>query len=145
MAVYNWSNVVVQFDNSSGVQQDMSQYISEINGFKVNAPVVDVTPLGSSAAGWQKNLFGGLLSVDEITITGYYDTQATTGPDAIFNDPGCKNTSAGTRTLKVTWGGTYTTSVETIITGYDRNPSKGAPTMFTVTLAATGAVTEAIV
>jgi len=142
VAQYNWSNIKVEFDNSSGTLVDMSQYITSINGVKINAPTVDVTPLGSSAGGWQKNLFGGLLQMDEITIEGFYDDTASTGPDAIFKDLGCVATSGGTRTLKVTWGGTKYTQVETIITGYDRTPSKGQPTMFTVTLTATGAVTE---
>ena len=75
--------------------------------------------------------------VDDIELTGFYDDTATTGPDAVFNAPG------ETRTLKITWGGTKTSSVETIIAGYQRQAAVKESTKYTVTLKPTGAVTEA--
>ena len=145
-APYFWSNTNVKFDKSDGATQvDITQYVTAINGFHLNAPTVDVTPAGQT---WIRQLFGGILSGDTFTITGVYDDTATTGPDALFNDPGCINTTATgsplnkTRTLLLTYGGTKTSQVETIITAYNRDPVKGQPTMYSVDLTPTGAVTE---
>ncbi len=52
------------------------------------------------------------------------------------------NALGATRTLKITWGSTKTTSVETIIVGYDRIAQVGKLTEYEVTLRPTGAVTE---
>jgi hypothetical protein len=139
MAKYTWDDLAISFDNNSGTPVDISAYVTAINGFKRNAPTVELTPAG---AGDAVHLFGGLLTCDEVQITGPYDDAATTGPDALFIDLGCKSTSGGTRTLKLTYGSTKYSSVEVIITGYDRNPVKGNPNMYTVTLQPTGNVTE---
>jgi len=144
VATYNWSNLKVQFDNSSGTLLDMSAYVTAFGGIKFAAPTQDVTPAGSSVAAnaWVKNIFAGIFNGADIQIDGVYDDTASTGPDVIFNDLGCKATAGGTRTLTVTYGGSKTTTIETIITAYDRNIVKGQPTTYTVTLTPTGAPTE---
>jgi hypothetical protein len=134
LATYGFPNLKVEFDLIGGTLTDMTAYTTSIGGVKINAPVQDVTPAGVT---WTKQLFGGIFGADEITIEGVYDDTATTGPDVVYNVPGA------TRTLKVTYGASKSTSVETIITGYDRQPAKGQPTMYTVTLTPTGTVTEA--
>lgn len=129
MATYNWSNLKIEFDDNGGVLKDVSEYVLAFNGVKLKGETQDVTP-----AGWQyvKKLFAGLKSADSVTIDLIYDDTATTGPDAIFNDIG------STRSLKVTWGGTKTTTTEWIITGYDRLPKKGEVTQSQATLEFTG-------
>jgi hypothetical protein len=145
LATYTWANVKFEIDDSSGSSHDISQYVTTCNGIHFQAPTVDVTPAGAgvAAAAWVKQLFGGIFNGQDITLTGVFDDTATTGPDALFKDLGCIATSAGTRTFKVTYGGTKSTAIETIITGYDRDPVKGQPTMYTATLSTTGAPTEA--
>ena len=113
----------------------MSQYVQEIGGIEIEALTEDSGGFGDS---WEEVLATGLKKVGGLTIKGIYDDTATTGPNVIWNAAG--NTTS--RTLKVTWGGSKTTSVETIITKYVRAPQRGALTKFEVTLAATGAVTE---
>jgi len=53
------------------------------------------------------------------------------------------NAIGATRTLKVTWGGTKTTSAEAIIVSYERIAKVKESTKYTVTLKPTGAITEA--
>lgn len=133
MAKYTAANVVVEFDETGGSLTDMSQYVQEINGIDIEMTLEESHTFGDS---WVENLSAGLKKVAPVTLTGMYDDTATTGPDVIFNALGA------TRTLKITWGGTKTTSVETIIQKYSRKPARGTLTKFEVTLQPTGAVTE---
>ncbi len=139
MARYNSVDFKIEFDNSSGVLQDMSVYITDAGPMEKDTKPQEITPFGAADETFDGT---GVGSVKSITLKGDYDDTATTGPDAIFNDVGCKNTTGGTRTLKYTYGSTKTTSVETIITGYKRVPGVKKLTGLEVTLQPTGAVTE---
>lgn len=134
MAKYGSDDLKVEFDNSGGTLVDMSAHVIEINGFSKQAVLEESTPFG---ADWEASLFSGVKLVDDVELTGFYDDTAATGPDAIFNSLG------DTRTLKLTWGSTKSSSVEAIIAQYDRNPAVKESTKYTVTLKPTGAVTEA--
>jgi hypothetical protein len=125
----------VEFDNAGGTLVDMSAYVTEISTVDKEALEEDVTYIG---AGTEQHAAVGISRAAEITLSGPYDDTATTGPDAIFNAVG--NTT--TRTLKITWGGTKTTSVETVIKSYKRVAKKGALTGYEVVLVPTGTVTE---
>lgn len=140
MTNYTFANLKVEFDDSAGAVQDMTDYVLTINGVNVKAETQDVTPAGTE---YMRKLYAGLLSMDEIVLGLMYDDTATVGPDAIFNDVGCRATAGGTRTLKATYGGTKSTSVETIIKQYPRKPAKGQVTLAEVTLEPTGTITEA--
>ena len=139
MAKYGGKDLKIEFDNAAGSLVDMSQYITELGGIKINAALEDSHAFGDA---WGEKLFSFLRSMDDITGRGFYDDTASTGPDVIFNDVGNTGTT-GTRTLKVTWGGTKTTSVETWIMSYSRIGTRGALTQFEFTLSLTGAPTEA--
>jgi hypothetical protein len=134
MPKYGPDEVVVEFDNSAGTLQDMTQYVYAINGVKINAQTQETTPFGAS---WVAKAFVGVKSGDDITVEGFYDDTAVTGPHAIFNDVGA------TRTFKVTWGNSKYTSMETIIKEYSREPVKGELTKYTVTLEVDGQITDA--
>lgn len=135
MATYSSKDLVIEFDNSGGTLQNMSQYVREINGVDVNAILQESHSFGDA---WFEFLATGLKKMEKVTLKGFYDDTATTGPDAIFNAPG--NTT--TRTLKLTWGGTKTTAVETIIESYRRIPTLNNITVFETVVQPTGAVTE---
>ncbi len=135
MTRYGFPALKVEFDNSSDALQDMSQYIMDTPpSWDREALIEEITAAGDSDEAHAKV---GLNKVAPITMGGAFDDQATTGPDAIFNAIG------DTRSLKVTWGGTKTSEVETIITNYVRSAARGELTKFVVTLQPTGAVTEA--
>jgi len=140
MANATWADLTVEFDNAAGTLQNISNNVLTINGINIKAEVQDVTGAG---LGYVKKLFAGLLSAEQVTLGLLYDDAVAPASDALFNDPGCKNTTAGTRTLKVTWRGAKATSVETIITSYSRQPKKGELTMCEVTLDPTGTIGEA--
>jgi len=135
MAKYGFTAGKVEFDNSGGTLVDLSQYVTGDVQIEIEAPLEDITPVGATAESWVPI---GLKRGGTVTLSGVYDDTATTGPDAILNAVG--NTT--TRTLKITWGGTKTTSIETIIQKYTRKASKGKMTAFEAVLQTTGAVTE---
>ena len=136
MARYGYGALKIEFDNASDALQDMSQYIMDTPpSFEREALIEEITAAGDSD---EAHAAVGVSKVAPITMGGAYDDTVTTGPDVIFNAIG--NTT--TRTLKVTWGSTKTSSVECIITNYVRTPGRGELTKFTVTLQPTGAVTE---
>ena len=135
MAKYGFGDLKIEFDNASDSLVDMSAYITTINGFSIEAVMQEITAAGNADEAWAAV---GVNKVSPVTLGGFYDDQATTGPDAIFNAIG--NTTS--RTLKFTWGGTKTSSVENVIKRYDRKPTRGELIAFEVELQPTGAVTE---
>ncbi len=138
MAKYGSNSLVIEFDNAGGTPVDMSQYILEVNGMSVESMMEESHTFGDS---WREHLPTGLRQVGDLEWKGFFDDTATSGPDAIFNAP-ATGPSTTSRTAKYTWGGTKTSSVETFIARYDRNPVRGQLTKFTVQLKTTGAVTE---
>lgn len=138
MAKYGSKDLVIKVDNSAGTLVDLTQYIDTINEVNVGARLQDATTFGDQ---WVEQIFTGLREAQPVTIEGFYDDTATSGPDAVLYGGGAA--LGQVRTLEITWGGTKTTTVETVITNYVRRATRGELTRFTCTLTPTGAVTEA--
>lgn len=134
MAKYGFNNLVVEFDNSGGALVDISQHVLEINGINVEAVTEESHTAGDS---WVEKLFTGLKKGDDVTIKGFLDDTAATGPHALFNAVG----NAVSRSLKITYGGAVIDTVETIIKKYSKPPARGTLTKYEVVLELTGAVT----
>ena len=139
MAKYGAANTKVEFDLVGGTLQDMSPYVTSINGVDIEAITEESTPFTQA---WAQALATGNFKMADVELEGYYDDTATTGPDVVFNVL-ASGPAAVTRTLKVTYGSTKCTSVETLIVKYVRAPARNSITKFKVTLRPTGAVTEA--
>jgi len=135
MAKYGSDDLKIEVDNSGGTLVDMSAHITEINEFKLEHVIEESTVFG---AAWETSLASGVTMSDDVELSGFYDDTATTGPDVIFGGG-----LGATRTLKITWGGTKTSSVEAIISGYERVAKVKESTKYKATLKPTGAVTEA--
>lgn len=134
MARYGSKDLKIEVDNSGGTPVDISAYVTTVGGFTVEAILEDSTVF---SAIWATQAATGNKQVPDVTLTGFYDDTASTGPNALF-----AGAEGDTRTLKFTWGGTKTSSVEAIIKSYARNPQVKTLTKFTVVLTPTGAVTE---
>lgn len=135
MANYSSKDIVIEVDNTSGGSlQNMSQYTREINGVKIAAILQESHSFGDT---WFETLSTGIKKMEDITVRGFYDDTATTGPNASYISIG------ETRTFKVTWGSTKTTSVETVILSYERLAKVGELTMYEAIFRPTGTVTEA--
>ena len=132
MAKYGSPDLTIEVDNSGGTLVDISQYVDTINEFNVEAMLQEGTAFGES---WVKQLYTGMRQAQPVTLEGFFDDTATTGPDVILNDIGSE------RSLKITWGSTNTDTVETIITNYAKLPTQGELTRYRCVLTPTGAVT----
>lgn len=133
MAKYGPNDISIAVDNTGGTPVTMDAYIDEWAGADVEAILEESHTFNDA---WVENLYSGIRRMSPITMSGFYDDTATTGPDAIFNALG------ETRTVTITWGGSKTTATEAIISAYARAPGRNASTRFTVTMTPTGTVTE---
>ena len=140
MATSSPSEVVIEYDNSGGSLQDISQYVLSINDIDVESVTEEVHTFGDS---WEEHLPIGLARLPAIEISGLYDDTASTGPDALFIRTTPETPASNTRTLKLTWRSGKTTSVETFVLSYRRSADRSALTKYTARLQPTGAVTEA--
>jgi|TARA_S200002703_G_scaffold159912_1_gene175440 hypothetical protein len=134
MAKYGPNDISIDVDNTGGTPVTMDAYIDDWAGADVEAILEESHTFNDA---WVEQLYSGIQRMSPITMSGFYDDTATTGPDAIFNALG------ETRTVTITWGGSKTTATEAIISQYTRTPGRNASTRFTVTLTPTGTVTEA--
>lgn len=134
-AQYGSDDIVIEMDNSAGTTVNVTQSILECGGIDLEAVLEEAHTFGDS---WVEQIFTGLKRGGDITVKGFYDDDSDTGFDFIF-----KNIGDGPRTFKITYGGSKSSSVETIIKNYRRMPTRGEITKAEAVLAMTGAVTEA--
>lgn len=134
MAKYGPNDISIDVDNTGGTPVTMDAYIDDWAGADVEAILEESHTFNDA---WVEMLYSGIQRMSPITMSGFYDDTATSGPDVIFNALG------ETRTVTITWGASKTTSTEAIISSYVRTPGRNASTRFTTTLTPTGTVTEA--
>ena len=139
MAKYGSNSLAISVDNSSGAAQVMTSYITEVSGVEVEALLEESHSFGDA---WFESLATGVRKGSDIELSGFFDDASSTGPDAIFNDV-ADGPADSTRTITITWGGSKTTSCETIISKYTRTAVRNELTKFSVTLTPTGTITEA--
>ena len=139
MAKYSSASAKIEFDLVGGTLTDLSAYITDINGIDTESLTEEAT--GFTQA-WQSHLAVGIFKMADVVLGGYYDDTATTGPDVVLGVLSA-GPAASTRTLKVTYGASKSTSVETWIVKMSKKLVRNGLTRFEVTLRPTGAVTEA--
>lgn len=134
MANYGPDDLAISIDDSGGTPRVMTPYIREIGGFKIEQIIQEAHSFGDS---WVEHLLTGLRRAGDITLRGFYDDAATTGPDVVFG------TMTGPRTVVITWGAAKTSTFEALVVSYERSPRLNELTMFEVVLRPSGAVAEA--
>ena len=136
MATYGPADLAIEFDaTDGGALQAMTQHSVEMDPLDIEALFDDkVRSFGDT---YSDQAYIGVRKWNPIKINGLYDDTATTGPNATYNSVG------STRTLKITWGGTKTTTVECLIMNYRRIPNIDGKTHYEVVLQPIGAPTEA--
>lgn len=134
MATYGFDDLDVKIDSTEGgTLASVKAYVFEISGLEIEAVTEESHTIGDS---WAEALYTGLRKANEVTMKGFYDDTATTGPDAMLNAVG------QTRSFQFTWGGSKTSAFESIITKYKRIPARGELTKFECSIQPTGEVTE---
>lgn len=140
MSKYGSNAVALEIDTADGGSQSTGfiQYVTKIGDIVVKKESIESTPFGVTAESY---LQGIIARHEPITIEGFYDDTATTGPDAILNIG--KVTHAVTRTMTITLGGSKTISGEVWIESYQRTLESGQYHGYSATVRFTGTVTEA--
>jgi len=136
---YGSNSIVVEYDNAGGTLVDITQHVLELSSLDVEIVLEDSHSFGDS---WAEALAVGLRKLADVTIMGFFDDVATTGPDVLFQANIPTGPASTSKTLKITFGGTKTLSVETFISKYRRMPKRGEITKYEVVLRPTGTVTE---
>ena len=140
MANYGPADLKVEYDNVGQSLVDISAHVLTINDIDVENLTEEIRPFGDS---WDKHAAIGVGRMPVVELGGVYDDTAATGPDALFGGRVPEGPATATRSLKLTWGSTKTTIVETILLTYRRTPDKNGLTRWTARLQPTGSVAEA--
>lgn len=139
MAKYGSADLRIEIDSTEGgtTLTDITQYIQDDVAAEIEGLFVESHSFGDS---WVEHIATGLRKMGEITLAGFYD-DAASGPDAIFRH--VQDSPADqTRTLRITWGGGKSTTVEVWIKTYRRKAVRDQLHRFEAVLVPTGAVTE---
>jgi hypothetical protein len=139
MANYGPADLTVEYDNAGGSLVDITAHVLTVNDIDVENLTEEVRPFGAS---WDTHKTVGVGRMPVVELGGVYDDTAATGPDALFAGRVPVSPGTSTRTLQFTWGGSKTTSVETILLGYRRTVDSAGLTRWLARLQPTGAVSE---
>lgn len=139
MAKYGPADFKIEYDNSGDSLVDITAHVLTINDIDVETIVEGTHPFGVA---WEESLPIGVGRMAPVELSGLFDDVGATGPDALFKRATPDGPAAATRGLKVTYGGTKTTSVETHVASYKRTADRAGLTKYTVRLQPTGTVTE---
>ena len=138
MSKYGPNSLKIEFDDAVPTLRDMTQYVLTINDVQVEAILEESHSFGDA---WFESLGTGIRRMNPVEMSGLYDDTATTGPDVVFNAVN-SGPAVATRTLTLTWGGTKTTSTESLIAMYGRQATRNELTKYSVRIQPTGVVTE---
>ena len=134
MAFAGFPDLVVELDGADTALDDISAYVTTINGWKKSQIVEEITAAGDADERWATV---GINRVDPIVLTGPYDTA---DPSLWFQ---CEDDATWEviRTIQFTFLGADIQKVETYIASFEVNPARGALHAVVVTLQPTGDVT----
>lgn len=135
MAEFGYPDLTIELDDDGGTLQDISSFVTSINGWTKEQIIEELTGAGDDTDRWAAI---GFEMKQPVTLTGPYDDTSDGLVDLT------KGAGGATRTLQLTFDGATAADVETvecIIQTISRNPSRGALTAYEVTLRPTGAIT----
>jgi hypothetical protein len=135
------NEVAFEIDVSDGGALSTSfgtTYLTKIGDSVVNREAVEATPFGVVD---EQYIIGIIKKREPLTIEGFYDDTASTGPDAILNIG--KVTHATTRSTVLTFASGKTITGEVWIEKYTRTVEVGQYHGFSASLRYTGTITEA--
>ena len=136
MPSYSYTALTIELDDDGGSPQDISQYVTQINGWNVERLLEDVTGAGDDTDRWTAL---GFQQKNPVMLTGPYN-DAADGLVDIVN----QWTDDTERTLTLTFDSPTAAdvvNVECLLNRVQRNPARGRLTEFIVTLRPTGPIT----
>lgn len=132
------SEITVTYDDGpNGTGRAVTNYILTMSGAKITSNMQASHALGDS---WEEVLPSGMAKGDPITLTGFWDDTATTGPHVVFIAPDDGPQDA-TRTLVIVFGNSKTLTMETYLESYAVIARNGQLTEFEAVIRPTGTLT----
>jgi len=141
MAKHGSNEVAFEIDSADGGSLTTgfgTNYVTKISDYVVNREAVESTPFGVVD---EQYLIGIIRKREPLTIEGWYDDTATSGPDEVLNIG--RRTHAATRSVVLTFATGKTVSGEVWIEKYTRTMAIGEYHGFAAQLRFTGTITEA--
>ena len=110
------ADLVITLDDApGGSPQTITPYVQTISGIKKEAITQQSNPFGT---GNEAHTPTGVTKVGDITIGGFFDTTATTGPHVVFGSPDDGPQDA-TRTFTFAPGDSKTFTMECRLVSYE--------------------------
>lgn len=129
---YVETGVKITSTSATGSFNDISQYITGISGFNVEALTQETHAMGDS---FPEHTWVGVKRIDDITLDGFHDDVAATGPHALLG-----YSNLGTeRVLKIYADTAQSYKVDVIVAKYSLMPKRNELTPFQCVLRPTGA------
>ena len=116
---------------------NLAGYIRKFNGFTQEAILVDSHAFGDS---WKEALYTGIRGAKDITVGGYYEDVAASGPHALLGQTTCLGSE---RNLELDFGSSDIAAFDVLIMDYTRSPVVEDLTEWECTMRVTGAVATA--
>lgn len=125
------SEITISYDDGpGGTLRAITPYITSMSGIKITSNMQKSTAFGDTI---EKMLPTGLQIFAQITLTGFFDDTATTGPHVVFLTPDT-NPQGATRTLTIVIGNSKTWTGEGFLVSYEVLGKNGALTEFAAVL-----------
>lgn len=135
---YGSASVSITYDDApGGTGQAVTGHVTDSSGVKITSALAASHAFGDS---WEEHTPVGLMKMEPVTLSGWWDTTATTGPHVVFLTPDDGPQDA-TRTLVMVFGDSKTMTVETRLVSYEVLPQNGNLTKFTAVIQPSGTAT----
>lgn len=102
-------------DSPGGSARTITSYMLEMSGAKLTSIMQESTAFGDT---FKKMLPTGVVEAAKISISGFWDTTATSGPHAVFSAPD-DGPQDSTRTLTIVFGDSKTWTCEGYLESYE--------------------------
>jgi len=128
---YGSSSITISYDDGpGGTPRAITSFVLQMGGVKLTSNMQNATAYGDTV---EKMLPTGMTKIDQITLSGLWDTTATTGPHVVFIAPDDGPQDA-TRTLAIAFGDSKTWTSEGYLVSYEVTGKVGNLTEFTAVL-----------
>ena len=135
---YGSASITITYDSTAGGSgQAITDYVLTMGGVKLTSTTMPSHAFGDS---WEEHTPTGLMKMEPMTLEGFWDTTATSGPHVVFQAPD-DGPQDSTRTLVMVFGDSKTMTVETRLTGYEVLGTVGELTKFRAEIQPTGTAT----
>jgi hypothetical protein len=135
---YGSQSITITYDDApGGTGRAVTGYVTNNFGVKITSSMQAVTAFGDT---WEAQAPTGRMKMEPVTLSGIWDTTATTGPHVVFVAPD-DGPQDSTRTLVMVFGDSKTMTVETRLVSYEVKGVNGNLTEFEAVIQPTGTAT----